>query len=310
MLKRKPKVFILGASGFLGHTLAYRLRKDFFVSGAAFSHHIYIPDTEIFPIDMKKADILEAVIRVYQPDFVVNCLGMMNPKAIEAMPKMADSLNILMAVSTAALANRLHAQFVQISCASVYEGSSGDYSEEDNEFSLSDDFGKQKLAAESYIRTQTMESTTLRVGKVVGIGNPYRFNFFDRMRIALENEKDFEVSSKEIFSWISAENFYQGVKAVLLGEFSGKHRVFNLGGPKMSELAFCQDWAKLVNYRSSLIKANPNTEKRDISILSKGFETTYPNWKMETKEELYLNLLKNLSPGLNPKKWQKILQIP
>lgn len=309
-MKRKPKVFILGASGFLGHHLAHSLRDEFFVCGAAFSHHTVIPDTEIFPIDMKKADILEAVIRVYAPDYVVNCLGLTDPKAIDQMPKMADSLNILMAVSTAALANRLHAQFIQISCASVYEGSSGEYSEEDNEFSLSDEFGKQKLAAESYIRTQTMESTSLRVGKVVGVGNPYRKNFFDRLRTSLENRKELEVSSKQIHSWISAKNFVSAVREALKGEFPGKHRVFNLGGEKFSDFQFCQEWAKLVGAPSNLIVPTQDDEKRDISINSTAFEKTYPNWKAETKPTLFLNILDQLNPGVGTKKWQKTLQIP
>jgi dTDP-4-dehydrorhamnose reductase len=309
-MKRKPKVFILGASGFLGRQLAHDLRDEFFISGAAFSHHTVIPETEIFPIDFKKAEILESVIRIYQPDFVVNCLGMMDAKAIEKMPKMADSLNILMAVSTAALTNRLHAQFIQVSCASVYDGTKGEYSEEDNEFALDDEFGKQKLAAESYIRTQTMESTAVRLGKVVGIGNPYRKNFFDHLRLSLENGKELEVSKKHRHSWISSSNFVAAIRSILKGDFPVKHRIFHLGGPKLSEFEFCLEWAKLVGAPTSLLIPKQDDEERDLSLKSSSFEKVYSQWKAESQSQLYLNLLGQLSPGMNLKKWQKTLQIP
>lgn len=307
---RKPKVFIVGISGFLGYNLALRLRKDFLVSGAYFRHHLNIPGAQTFPVDPKKMDILDPIMRVQSPDIVINALGLTDKKAVETLPKLADTLNILMAVSTSVLANKLHARMIQLSCASIYDGADGNYAEDDLDFSLHDEIAKQKLAAESYIRAQTMESTILRVGRVLGLGHPFHHSEFDRLRIALDGKKALHASQKQVHSYISTASLFGAVEAVLTGKFPGKHRIFNVGGPALTEFDLYQGWAKLVAGGGSQVKPAEDDRKRDHSVQTKNFVAAYPGWKPETKEELYLNLLGELSPGTGTKKWQKTLQIP
>lgn len=309
MEKRKPKVFVLGASGLLGYSLARHLSREFLVSGASFQHQVSLPGAQIFPIDPKKPEILETLVRIAAPDLVVNAVGITDPRAIAAHPKLADNYNILMAVSLALLSAKMKAPFVQISCASVYDGSGSNYREDNLDFAFHDDHAKQKLAAESYIRAQTMESTTLRVGPVMGLGHPYRPSAFDRLRFAVGAGQTIEARKKSIASFISTHSFAEAVAQVLKGGPPGKHRLFNVGGPTMSEFDFYEGWARLLG-NSSLVKPAQDDDGRNHSIQTGAFTTAFPNWKPETKEELYLNLLKDLSPGVGIKKWQKTLQIP
>lgn len=309
MEKRKPKVFILGASGLLGYSLARHLSRDFLVSGACFHHQIVLPNAQIFPIDPKKPEILETLVRITSPDLVVNAVGITDRKAIAASPKVADNYNILMAVSLALLAAKMRAPFVQISCASVYDGSGGNYREDNLDFAFHDDHAKQKLAAESYIRAQTMESTTLRVGSVLGLGHPYRASAFDKLRFALGAGQPVEALKKSVASYISTHSFAAAVAEVLKAGAPGRHRLFNVAGPAMSEFDLYEGWARLMG-NSSLVKPSPDDPGRNHSVQTAAFAAAFPQWKPETKEELYLSLLKDLSPGVGVKKWQKILQIP
>jgi dTDP-4-dehydrorhamnose reductase len=177
------------------------------------------------------------------------------------------------------------------------------------DFAFHDEYAKQKLAAESYIRAQTMESTTLRVGTVLGLGHPYRPSAFDRFRFALGAGQTVEAMKKSVASYISTHSFCDAVAEVLKAGPPGRHRLYNVGGPAMSEFDFYEGWARLLG-NPSLVKPAQDDEGRNHSVQTGAFSGAFPQWKPETKEELYLNLLKDLSPGVGVKKWQKTLRIP
>jgi len=308
MLTCKPKVFILGISGFLGYNLAIRLREDFLIVGACLTNFVQIPGVQIFPLEIKHQDFLEPLVRIHDPDIIINAIGMSDRAEMQKNPKRAEALNMIMAVSMAALAAKIRAKFIQISCAEVYDGSDGNYQEEDTDYTMFDDIGRQKIAAESYIRTQTLESTIVRVGRVLGLGHPYRPSSFDKFRLEISRKNKIECSQTLIHSYLSVKSLASAIRLLASAEFPGKHRIFNLGGPRLSEFDLHQGWARLTEGTGNLVLPLAESEKRDISLKSDAFEAAFPKWKAETEESLYLNLLEELSPGTGTKKWQKILQ--
>lgn len=309
MITRKPKVFILGISGFLGYNLALRLREKFLLAGACLTNYVQIPGVQVFPLDIKNQHFLEPLVRIHEPDIIINAIGLNDRAEVQKNPKKAEALNMIMAVSMAALAAKMRAKFIQISCAEIYDGTDGNYGEEDTDYSMFDDIGRQKIAAESYIRAQTLESTMVRAGRVLGLGHPYRPSEFDTFRLAISRKNKVEFSKDQIHSFISVKSLAQAIQLLLSGEFPGKHRIFNLGGPRLSEFDLHQGWARLTEGSGNLVLPSAEGKKRDISLKSDAFESAFPEWKAETQESLYLNLLEELSPGTGTKKWQKILQI-
>jgi dTDP-4-dehydrorhamnose reductase len=309
-IKRKPKVFILGISGFVGYNLALRLHKNFLLSGAYCVNRVFLPDMQIFPVNPNRPELLDSFLRVQDPDIMINAIGVSDRKVIEQNPKKAEVLNVEMAVSMAGLAAKMRAKFIQISSSEIYDGNKGDYREDEADYTMQVELGKQKVAAESYIRSQTLESTILRVGKLVGLGHPYRPSEFDQFRQALGDKKKTEASKKRTYNYLSHASLAQAVNLILEGEFPGRHRIFNLGGPKLSKFDLYEGWARLVEGNSSLVIPETADRKRDISMQINSFKAAFPQWKQETQEQLYLNLLTELAPGVGVKKWQKTLQIP
>lgn len=304
---KKPKVFIVGISGLIGYGLGLHLRKNFLVTGACFRNQVWIPGAQIFPVTLKTADVLEAVIRVQSPDFIIGAAGMSDRKEVEEQPKVSDLVNIMMPVSTAILASRLKAKYIHLGCAEVYDGDRGMYKEEDTDFTMSDSVGKQKIAAHSYIRAQTLESTTLRLGRVLGPGHPYRNSFFDRIRFFAAARKNFDASKKKSRSYVSLQSVCNAVEQVMLGDFPGRHRLFHVGGANLTEYDLVSSWYQLMGAEKKLVAVLDDT-KRDLSLVSSLMETTYPGWKAEDKKALFENLIGELTPGVGTKRWQRPLQ--
>jgi dTDP-4-dehydrorhamnose reductase len=307
---RKPKVFILGVSGLIGYHLARRLQPDFLVSGAYFGNRVDIPRAQLYPVNLKTLEVLETVVRVQNPDILINCMGVTDRKLLAEQPKLGDNINIVLPVSFALLATKMRAQFVQIGCADVFEGDTGNYSEEDTSFTLDDILGKQKITAATYIRAQTLESTTLRAGCVMGLGHPYRLSAFDRLRIKVTRKDQLIAAKKRVHSYISTRSLVNGIHAILSHPFPGKHRTFHLGGPALSEYDFVNGWINVLGQEGLKIKSPQDESARNTSLNSALLARTFPEWQPETKAELYLNLLRDLAPGLGVQKWEKTARAP
>ena len=189
----------------------------------------------------------------------------------------------------------------------MFDGEKGMYTEESNDFTLTDAVGKQKIAAYSFIRAQTLESTALRIGRVLGVGHHHRQSFFDRIRIGAAEKKPIEASRKKVRSYISTHSLAIAVEQLLKGEFPSKHRTFHVGGANMSEFDMVQGWYKLMGSDPKLVTEFHDT-KRDLSLDCKLMHSQFPGWKQESKEDLLRNLLRDLSPAVQEKRLEKALQ--
>jgi dTDP-4-dehydrorhamnose reductase len=302
----RPKIFINGISGLLGFQIAWHLREKFLVAGTCFRNLVSIPGAQIYPVTLKSVEALEAIVRMQRPDFIIGAVGISDRKEVDEQPKVSDMVNIVMPVSMAILSSRLKAKYINLGCSEVFDGEKGNYVEEDTDFTLTDSVGKQKIAAYSYIRAQTLESTTLRIGRVLGPGHFYRPSFFDRIRTCAAAKKAYEASKVKSRSYVSTASLVRAVEQILLGEFPSRHRVFHVGGANMAEFELVRSWYELMGRDPKLV-TELQDQKRDLSLKCALMEKQFPEWKAESKQELLTNLVAALSPAVGAKKWAKAI---
>lgn len=309
LYKKKPKVFILGLSGFIGHALARHLREKFTVTGCYFSNPVHLHDVHAFPVSLKNdTDMLERLLSIQAPDFAISAIGINDLKKIATNEKIAETINLTVPLSFALMAGRNRAKHIFISCGEIFDGQKGNYDENSKDISAIGNFSKAKSTADIYIRAQTTEGTTLRVGKVVGLGHHYRHSFLDELRARLQSEKPYYADENKFNSYISTISLAKAVEEILLNPFpANKQRIFHLGGPRASEMEIATILSLACGLNTKYLKPNPNSEQKvDLTLNSALMESSF-QWKAESREQLIENVLSEMKPGLNsPSKHLKI----
>jgi len=164
---KKPRVVVLGGTGMLGHKLFQVLRERFAgtictaasnVREGPFQHvELLQGDDVICGIDVTDFDNLRGVLSNLQPDFVVNCVGIIKQRdeAVVAIPSI--TINSLLPHKLAATAKEWGGRLIHFSTDCVFSGKRGGYSEQDD--SDADElYGKSKFLGE----VATPNALTLR----------------------------------------------------------------------------------------------------------------------------------------------------
>ena len=306
--KKKPKVFIMGLSGFLGYHLACKLRDKFTVVGCYFQHPVKIRDVHAFPMSLKdNTDMLERLVAIQAPDFAISAAGISDPKVITENSKLAENINVSLPLAFALMATRNRAKHILLSCADVFDGTTGDYDENSRDFAVTGGLGKMKATASAYVRAQTMEGTILRIGRVLGLGHPFRHSFVDELRARLQSGKTYHADETKIHSYLTTASMTAAIEELLLNPFPpNKQRLFHIGGPTANELEICQILSVAMGLDTRFLKLIPQGESINLSLNSTLMESTF-KWKAESKEQLLNNFLTELKPGLtSPSKHLKV----
>lgn len=125
----KKKVLVLGSTGMLGHRIYYYLKSctDFIVYDVSYRNKLS-QSTKI--IDVKNNLALESHISELQPDYIVNCIGILVRGSYDE--ENAIYLNAFLPHKLAAIANSFSSKLIHISTDCVFSGSKGQYLEADS----------------------------------------------------------------------------------------------------------------------------------------------------------------------------------
>ena len=156
MAMKKKRVLIFGGSGMLGHVIFSRLSLhqglDVYatIRNAASLEKWFSSDL------MKKirtdvdVDSFDTVIRTMasvQPDIVINCIGLVKQLPIAGEPLPAITINALLPHRIARASRDYGARMIQISTDCVFDGSKGNYTENDPS-DAKDLYGRSKFLGE------------------------------------------------------------------------------------------------------------------------------------------------------------------
>lgn len=169
------KVTVLGASGMLGHKMFQQLRNVFPSTTAImrrtktsppFCHIGLFQGSDVCDgVDCMDTDVLRQMLAGIQPDFIVNCVGMIKqrPQANDAAASIA--INALLPHQLAEWARAWSGRVIHFSTDCVFSGLRGSYTEEDPS-DAQDLYGRSKFLGE-VVAENTLTLRTSMIGREI-----------------------------------------------------------------------------------------------------------------------------------------------
>jgi dTDP-4-dehydrorhamnose reductase len=167
---------VTGASGSLGWVVASALAGETAVVSAYHSHASYPERTEGVRLDLEETAAIEAVLDEFNPQTIFHLAAVTDPDQCERDPDTARRVNLDATRTLAEWAGAAGAKLVFASTDLVFEGTRGDYSEEDEPAPLSI-YGQTKLSAEAAVLDRCPGAVVIRGSLFYGISGPHGRTF-------------------------------------------------------------------------------------------------------------------------------------
>lgn len=155
------RILITGASGLLGVNLALEAANRYEVVGVVHAHALHDPGFETLQADLLQPGEVARVLDQARPDWVINCAALADLDACEREPQLAQHLNAELPGRLAAETAKRNLRFLHVSTDAVYDGSKGDYREEDAPAPISV-YGRTKRLGELAVRGANLRALIVR----------------------------------------------------------------------------------------------------------------------------------------------------
>lgn len=155
------RILITGVSGLLGVNLALEAAKRYEVVGVLHAQTLHDPGFETMQADLLQQNEVARILDRAQPDWVINCAALANLDACEQQPQFAQQLNAELPGRLAAETAKRGLRFLHVSTDAVYDGSKGNYREEDAPTPISI-YGRTKRLGELAVRSPNLKALIVR----------------------------------------------------------------------------------------------------------------------------------------------------
>ncbi len=168
---------ITGASGLLGANLVLHARdRGLAIAAVCHRHLVNIPLVKAVCVDLTDSEKTREALNALRPAAVIHCAAATNLDWCEDHPTDAAAINTRASAVLAGIAKDVDARFIYISTDAVFDGSKGNYSEDDAPTPLNI-YGRTKLRGEQEVIRANPSALVARV-------NIYGWNAQNKLSLA------------------------------------------------------------------------------------------------------------------------------
>lgn len=226
----KRKLFVTGASGFLGYHLLHVAQKEWEVYGLTHTQSIATSSATLVNCDIRNYIELGNYIDDIEPDVIIHAAAISDANYCQQNKELSYAVNVEAAMNIAGIAADYNIPFAFTSTDLVFDGKQGMYKEEDDKNPLSV-YGEQKSEAEDEIRSIYPSATIFRLPLMIGAPEASRSNYLKNFLQQISEGQKATLFYDEYRSACGAKSIAQGM-LTLLGNNSDLPPVVHIAGPE------------------------------------------------------------------------------
>lgn len=226
------KILVTGANGLLGQNLVKLFLENNFIviaTGKGDSRLTFQQGDRFryYPADITSPLALQEIFQKEQPEVVVHAAAMTQLDECEAKQDASFNVNVQGTIHTLLDAEASNSFFIYVSTDFVFDGSTGNYKEEDDQNPLSW-YGFTKVQAESMVQTANLPWAIVRTCLVYGnTPGGARTNILTWVKKSLEEGTNIKVVSDQQRTPTYVEDLAKGILLVAQQRKTG---VFHIAG--------------------------------------------------------------------------------
>ena len=211
------KILILGATGYLGSQLCKLYSHEARVLGT----YNVTSNNDLQTLKWRANDSagLEKIIKAFNPNLIINCVGLANVDLCETLPEKALLLNSVMPLEVGRICHRLNVKLVHIS-TDHFKGSMDVALNEDDSISCPNVYSYSKFLGEKYLLRSNPGSIILRANFFHFTKNSNK-NFIDTCLNISPNISQVNGFSDVIFSPISTAYLKESISKLFDMDYCG-----------------------------------------------------------------------------------------
>jgi dTDP-4-dehydrorhamnose reductase len=254
----RKKLFITGASGFLGWHLCKVAQWDWDVYGAVNCNPLDCSGITVLPINLTDQHALKGLMKNLRPDAVIHAAALSRPNDCQSNPEESFAVNVQASLNLADYCSALEIPCVFTSTEQVFDGLNPPYAETAivSPINL---YGEHKVMAEEGMRARNPKMIVCRMPLMFGV-TPHAPSFLQSFVSTLQEGKVLKLFTDEIRTPVSGQAAAQGILLALKQEPSCLH----LGGmERISRYDFGKVLAKVLGCSEQLLQA---CEQSDVPM--------------------------------------------
>lgn len=258
-------ILITGASGFLGWHTASALANTHNIYAIAYRNSPIIEGVQWIPHDLRNRDGVDRIFEEVQPDIVFHAAAMTSVKECHGTRQEAVKTNIKSTERIAELCQRGDVYLIFASTDLVFDGTRGNYTEDDQTNPVSF-YAKTKRVAEEVVQSFTTRHTVVRFALLYGPPSPHSRSFLGWMGDGFRSGESVTLFTDQFRTPLYVNDAVDIVKKLIEHiDRPPQIRLIHAGGPeRISRVDIGRIYCEVFGYDNSLIKQIRMAEKGEI----------------------------------------------
>ncbi len=270
--KNQMKIFLTGASGFIGQYILRELSRNHAVLAQYFRGNLQASNHKTVKLDLRNVGKTREIIENFLPEIIIHAAAISKPAEAEQLGYSETAkINVEATKTLARIANELNAKIIFFSTDLVYDGNGKPFKKETEKTEPISVYAKTKLDAEKEIRENSDNYLILRIALHFGIGLNGAKNHFSEIFEKLAEKKPVKLFYDQYRTPLEAT---QSAKIILqLLETNVKNEIINFGGKeRVSRFELGEILAEICGFDKNLLQKisldeiNSGNKVKDVSM--------------------------------------------